>query len=151
MHFQNFSRGHLKKFSIKRIYLLEMDNDNTMEDTFVDDIGTQFSLTGITNVETTWLPLMLAKLDVNALVDFGSTHCFIADRTALCLNLHFHPREGMTVGVANEERLPCSGVCSSLPITIKGEAFNINFFIITLEGHKVGLGCSWLRTLGPII
>jgi hypothetical protein len=57
----------------------------------------------------------------------------------------------MIVGVANGERLPCSGICSFLSITIKGEAFNIDLYIIVLERHDVVLGCSWLRTLGPII
>jgi hypothetical protein len=84
----------------------------------------------------------LAKQDVNALVDSGSTDCFIAERTAQRLGLHFLPREGMTMCVANGECLPCSGICTSLPITIKGEAFNIDFFIIALEGHEVVLNCS---------
>jgi hypothetical protein len=151
---EKFSWDHLKQCSMKGIYLLEMDSDNTMEDTFVDDTAAQISLnalTSVTNAETMQLPLTLAKQDINALVDSGSTHYFVADRTAQCLSLHFLPREGMAMGVANGERLPCSGVCSSLPITIKGEAFNIDFFIITLEGHEVVLDCSWLRTLGPII
>jgi hypothetical protein len=151
---EKFSWDHLKQCSMKGIYFLEMDSDETMEDTFVDDTAAQISLnalSGVTNAKTMQLPLTLAKQDVNALVDSGSTHYFIADRTAQRLSLHFLPRKGMTMGVANGERLPCSGVCSSLPITIKGEAFNIDFFIIALEGHEVVLGCSWLRTLEPII
>jgi hypothetical protein len=74
-------------------------------------------------------------------VDSGSTHRFIADQTMQRLILHFCPREGMIVGVANGECLPCNGICSSLPIAIKGEAINIDIFIITLEGHEVVLNC----------
>jgi hypothetical protein len=57
----------------------------------------------------------------------------------------------MTVGVANGECLPYNNVCPSLPITIKGEAFNIGFFIIMLEGHEVVSSCSWLCLLRPIV
>jgi hypothetical protein len=53
-----------RQCTMKGIYLLEMDSDDTMEGTFVDDTGAQISLNtliGVTNTETMRLPLTLAK------------------------------------------------------------------------------------------
>jgi hypothetical protein len=36
---EKFSQDHLKQCSMKGIYFLKMDNDDAMEDTFVDDTG----------------------------------------------------------------------------------------------------------------
>ena len=97
------------------------------------------------------LELSLRNQSLSALVDSGSTHCFMAAHVAHRLNLHPTPKDGMTVGVANGERLPCVGVCPALSFSIASEAFDVNFFIIALEGYEVMLGCNWLRNLGPIV
>jgi hypothetical protein len=68
-YLEKFSRDDLKQCTMKGIYLLEMDSDDTMEGTFVDDTGAQISLNtliGVTNTETMRLPLTLAKQDINA-------------------------------------------------------------------------------------
>jgi hypothetical protein len=83
-----------------------------------------------------------------ALVDFRSTHCFLAEQVAR-LGLRPAPTTGMTVGVANDERLPCTGICPTLSFNIQGEEFCIDF-IIALAGYEVVLRCNWLCTLGPI-
>jgi hypothetical protein len=67
------------------------------------------------------------------------------------LNLTPMTKDGMNVGVANDERLPCLGVCSMLSFSINDEPFYIDFLIIALEGYEVVLGCNWLRTLRPIV
>jgi hypothetical protein len=66
---EKFSWDDVKQCTMKGIYLLEMDSDDTMEDTIVDDTGAQISLntlTSVTNAETMQLPLTLEKQDVNA-------------------------------------------------------------------------------------
>jgi hypothetical protein len=45
---KKFSQDHLKQCSMKGIYLLEMDSDGTMDDTFVDDTGAQITLNALT-------------------------------------------------------------------------------------------------------
>jgi hypothetical protein len=86
-----------------------------------------------------------------ALVDSGSTHCFMAEHVARQLDLRPVPTADMTVGVANSERLPCIGVCPALSFSIHGEVFCMDFFVIVLDGYEVVLRCNWLCTLGPII
>jgi hypothetical protein len=45
----------------------------------------------------------------------------------------------------------CTGLCPDVPVQIGGEHFRIDFYVISLGGYEVVLGCQWLRTLGPIL
>jgi hypothetical protein len=76
------------------------------------------------------------------LIDFGSTHCFMAGHVARRLNLSPTAKDGMTMGVANGEKLPYLGVCSVLPFAINDELFYINFLIIALESYEMVLRCN---------
>jgi hypothetical protein len=49
-------------------------------------------------------------------------------------------KDDMTMEVANDERLPCLGVCSVLPFFISDKLFYIDFLIIALEGYEMVLG-----------
>jgi hypothetical protein len=82
--------------------------------------------------------ISLCRTTLTSLVDSGSIHCFMAAQVAQCLNLT-PLKDGMTVGVANGERLPCLGVCSVLSFSINDESFCIDCLIITLEGYEVVL------------
>jgi hypothetical protein len=88
---------------------------------------------------------------VRALVDSGSTHCFVHDTTAQRLGLVPLAQPGLSVGVANGDRVACTGLCPAVLVQIGGEHFRIDFYVITLGGYEVVLGCQWLRTLGPIL
>jgi hypothetical protein len=52
--------------------------------------------------------------------------------------------------VANGEKLQCPGVLRQAPITIDGEAFRVDLFVLPLAGYDLVLGTQWLVTLGPI-
>lgn len=64
--------------------------------------------------------------------------------------MEFVPRPGLRVSVANGDRVPTSGLCSGLPLSISQEDFTINCYDIPLGSFDVVLGVQWLRTLGPI-
>jgi hypothetical protein len=97
------------------------------------------------------LGVSLANTSVRALVDSGSTHCFVAKDTARRLGLAPVLRPGLSVAIANGDHVPCDGVCTNVPICIDTECFDIDVFVIALEGYEMVLGCQWLRTLGPIL
>jgi hypothetical protein len=97
------------------------------------------------------LMVCLSKNYIRTLVDSGSTHCFIATNTTERLGLVWSSQQGLTVGVANGERVSCLGICPQASITIDNEQFLINFYGIALEGYDLVLGCNWLRQLGPIL
>jgi len=150
---EKFSREHMKQCSMRGIYLLEVDGEIDVDDN-ADDNDVNISLnalTGLASPITMHLGLTLQEHNVRALVDSGSTHCFIDSDTASRLGLRPRPRPGMTIGVANGDRIPCEGLCAALPVQIGDEHFAIDFYIIPLSGYQVVLGCQWLRTLGPII
>jgi hypothetical protein len=151
---EKFSRDHLKQCSKKGIYLLEMDGDDFAGDIFVDDSNIEISLNTLSSMstgQTMRLGVAMCNQSLIALVDSGSTHCFMAEHVARQLDLRPIPTACMTVGVANSERLPCVGVCPVLSFSIHDEVFCMDFFIIALDRYEVVLGCNWLRTLGPII
>jgi hypothetical protein len=142
---EKFSRDHLKQCSKKGIYLLEMDGDDFAGDIFVDDSGIEISLnalSGMSTGQTMRLGVAMRNQSLIALVDSGPTHCFMAEHVARQLDLRPVPRAGMTVGVANGERLPCVGVCPALSFSIHGEVFCMDFFVTTLDGYEVVLGCN---------
>lgn len=137
---------------MKGIYLLEMPDDASADD--ADDEKPRVSInaiTGISSSPTMHLGVTLAGAPVRALVDSGSTHCFVNDTTAQRLGLVPLARPGLTVGVANGDRIACHGLCPDVPVQIDHKHFRINFYVIALSGYEVVLGCHWLRTLGPLL
>lgn len=98
-------------------------------------------MSGIKSGGTIQLNTTIADATMPALVDSGSTHCFMATATTACLGLT-PPQPGMTVGVANGERVPTSGICPATPIRIGDELFAVDIYIIPLQGYELILGCQ---------
>jgi len=145
-----FSKEHLKQCPMRGIYIMDMEED---ADSSLDSDGAPevsiHAMTGITTGDTMLLSTTVSQTPFIALVDSGSTHCFMSTTTAGHLGLRPTPRPGLSVGVANGERVPSAGVCPNTLISIAGEDFYIDIFIIPLAGYELVLGCQWLRTLGP--
>jgi hypothetical protein len=57
----------------------------------------------------------------------------------------------MAVGVANGDCISCVGFCPGSSVCIGQEEFSIDFYIVSLAGYEMVLGCQWLRTLGPVL
>jgi hypothetical protein len=128
---------------------------DTGEDKHPDDdskaVICRNALHGTCMGETMRLAISVRDQTLTSLVDSDSTDCFMVAQVTCRLNLTPTAKDGMTVGVANDERLPCLGVCSKLSFSINGESFCIDFLINALEGYKVVLECNWLRDLEPIV
>lgn len=137
---------------MKGIYLLQVDDDGTdVDEPADDDLGTStYAMTGLKTDDTMQLRTAAFGSSFNALVNSGSTHCFLAASIAARLGLTPRPRPGLTMGVANGERVPFSGICPVTPITIGTEHFVVDIDVIPLEGYELILGCQWLQTLEPI-
>jgi hypothetical protein len=141
---------------MKGIYLLELDTivpsgDEGGESSTEDVEISLHALAGLSTSHTMQLMVCFSKNYIRALVDSGSTHCFIATNTTKRLGLAWSSQQGLTVGVANGERVSCLGICPQVGITIDNEQFLIDFYVIALEGYELVLGCNWLRQLGPIL
>ncbi|CAO2146506.1 unnamed protein product [Urochloa humidicola] len=147
-----FSREHLKECSMRGLYLLEIDGETSVDEGDSDDVVISTNaITGIATSLTMHLGVTLGSNALRALVDSGSTHCFISTAAARRVGLMPSPLPGMTVGVANGDRILCDGICNNVPVAIGKERFSIDFYVIALGGYEMVLGCQWLRTLGPIL
>jgi hypothetical protein len=141
------SHGPSQDCSMKGIFLLNVGGDDCLNDTLDDINDVEISLhtmIGSCMSKTMCLPISMKDQTLTALVDSGSSHCFMATQVVCHMNLNPTTKDDMTMGVTNGERLPCLGVCSMPSFSIHGESFCINFLIITLEGYEVVLECNWL-------
>jgi len=105
-------------------------------------------MTGLGSTDTFLLETDIAGVPITALVNSGSTHTFMATSIAVRLGLSPEPLSGVHVKVANGERLQSSGICRAVRVIISGEPFNIDVFVIPLEGYELVLGYRWLCSLG---
>jgi len=150
---EKFSRDHLKHCTSKGIYLLEMSADEDSQDGSESDEDLKISLAAITGIQTSATLHLTARIcdtHATALVDSGSTHSFIDEALAQRLGLTPDPRPGLSVGVANGDRVASAGLCKAVHLLIDKE-FTVDLFVIPLGGFGIVLGCDWLRTLGPIL
>jgi len=151
---EKFSRDHLKHCTGKGIYLLEMSADEDSQDGSESDEDLKISLAAITGIQTSATLHLTARVcdtPATALVDSGSTHSFIDEALAQRLGLTPVPRPGLSVGVANGDRVASAGLCKAVHLVIGKEEFTVDLFVIPLGGFGIVLGCDWLRTLGPIL
>lgn len=52
--------------------------------------------------------------------------------------------------VGNGESLKCSFVCLKTPILLQGQHFDIDLFVLQVEGLDIILGVQWLQELGDV-
>ena len=139
------------KCNARGVFLIELDDD-AEADTLADDLGVSLhALTGIDVGGTMKLHFRIGDTTLLALVDSGSTHTFIHETTASRLGLSVEPRPGLTVKVANGERVTSQGACPMLRVSIDAEDFDHTCYVLPLVGFDVVLGVQWLRSLGPVL
>jgi len=133
---EKFSRDHLKHCTGKGIYILEMSADEDSQDGSESDEDLKISLAAITGIQTSATLHLTARVcdtAATALVDSGSTHSFIDEALAQRLGLTPVPRPGLSVGVANGDRVASAGLCKAVHLVIDKE-FTVDLFVIPLGG-----------------
>jgi hypothetical protein len=129
---------------MRGIYYLEVGDgepDDTAPTSEEEDLMISMHvLSGIRTGSTISLATMVAACQFSALIDSGSTHCFIAAKAARHLGLQPVSRPGVTVGVANGDRVPLAGVCKDVVITIGTEEFTVDLHAIDLHDYEIVLG-----------
>lgn len=107
------------------------------------------AINGTNHGQTMQVQMFLADAPVTALIDSGSTHKFVNERTAKRLGLRITKCVGLQVAVANGEQIPGSGMCENARITKDGQIFSIRLYVIPLAGFELVLGVNC--TLGAIL
>jgi hypothetical protein len=88
---------------------------------------------------------------LRALLDSGSTHNFVDSEVAACVGIIFSGCAGLSVAVANGDRVASTGSCTNLKILIAGDAFTIDCYGLSLGSYDMVLGVQWLESLGPVL
>jgi hypothetical protein len=101
--------------------------------------------------DTMQVAVMLGATPLVALLDSGSTHNFISEAAARRSGLPQQQRLRLSTMVANGKRITCVGVIRNAPLTVSGDAFPADLFVMPLAGYDVVLGTRWLGALGPIV
>jgi hypothetical protein len=155
---EKFGRGHNR--ICKRLFLLDSAVEDDVDEAGAGDELAQleespaFSLhaiAGVCFIDTMQVAVHLAGSPFIALLDSESTHNFISESAAQCTGLPLQHRPRLTATVANSERVSCVGVIRQAAVTIHGDVFHVDLFVIPLAGYDMVLGTQWLATLGPVL
>ncbi|XP_068666506.1 uncharacterized protein [Aristolochia californica] len=87
----------------------------------------------------------IQKFMLLALVDSGSTDKFLSHAEANQLGLTIQQNSGLSVSVANREKLTSVGICSAVKFVIEGHHFAVDFLVIPFAGFDLVLGIKWLQ------
>ena len=94
---------------------------------------------------------MIGYCSVIILIDSGSTHNFISERTATLLRLLVVPTEPFKVQVANGDSLKCRGRFDEASLNLQGVVFSLTLYSLPLTGLDIVLGIQWLELLGLVM
>lgn len=89
----------------------------------------------------------VATASLVALLDSGSTHCFISEEASRRSGLPLSHRPRLTAMVANCEKITCEGVIRDAPLIIAGVNFPAEVFVMPLAGYDIVLGTKWVKAI----
>ncbi|KAH6770738.1 hypothetical protein C2S52_015541 [Perilla frutescens var. hirtella] len=87
---------------------------------------------------------------INSLIDSGSTHNFVQPEVAQKLKLLLESTARFHVYIGNGDSMLCSYKCPNVEIEFQGLKFNIDLFVLPIQGPELVLGVPWLQSLGKI-
>jgi Retroviral aspartyl protease len=88
---------------------------------------------------------------IQVLIDSGSTNDFISNRMSSFLALPTSPTQPFKVHVGSNAHLHCHQICNEVTLLLQSHTFNLDLFVLDIEGTYVVLGIQWLAILGPIL
>jgi hypothetical protein len=157
---EKFVVGH----QCKKLFVLEIaDSDNEAVDEDIECSALKLvgdtpsiSLHIITGVRTRDYQTMKVYVTISdaiaiALLDSGSTHNFIDVDMARRAGVPIRPSGGVSVAVANGDRIASPGKAPAQFVLIGGEAFDIDLYALPLSDYDMVLGVQWLEMLGPTL
>jgi hypothetical protein len=107
------------------------------------------AIAGVRATDTMQIDVNLAGHAFIALLDSGSTHNFISESTAQRTGLPLQHRPCLTATVVNDDRVSCVGIIRQAAITIHGDIFLVDLFVMPLAGYDMVLGHPVADDAGP--
>ncbi|CAL9234153.1 unnamed protein product [Arabidopsis halleri] len=151
---ERYSPGHKCKTSQLLLMIGEDACDEDDEEEFHEAVEpeiTLHALSGWDSSKTIRVQAVINRQQMVALIDNGSTHNFISERTANKLNLKSTPTKPFDVKVADGHPLRCKEVYRQVAMDLGTATFVLDLFVLPLTGLDVVLGIQWLEQLGPTI
>lgn len=109
------------------------------------------ALTGSLNLKTMRVVGKVGGQHVVILIDSGNTHNFLDPSIVKRGQLKTEKGEELRVRVANGELLTSKGKGAGVKITIQGNCFVTDTYVLSLAGCDMVLSVYWLRMLGQIL
>jgi hypothetical protein len=150
-----FTNGH--KQECKQLFVIEVLNTEEEEadhgPTTTEPTISISALTGIhpRKGRTMQVFVTIYGTVLRALLDSGSTHNFMDSKAAMRVGIVFSGHVGLSVAVANGDRVASTGSCTNLKIFIASDAFTIDCYGLSLGSYDMVLGVQWLESLGPVL
>ncbi|XP_019455099.1 PREDICTED: uncharacterized protein LOC109356222 [Lupinus angustifolius] len=88
-------------------------------------------------------------VQLQVLLDSGSSNNFIQPRIAQCLKLPIKPAPNFKVLVGNGHYLTAEGQVKQLQLMIQGHMLHLPVYLLPVTGADLILGAAWLATIGP--
>lgn len=90
-------------------------------------------------------------MQVQILLDSGSSYSFLQPRLAHYLQLPVEPTSGLQVLMGNDLALTVEGMVRNVEVQIQDHALQSSMFLLPVVGTDLVLGVAWLATLSPHI
>ncbi|KAJ4749205.1 polyprotein [Rhynchospora pubera] len=158
-----FTPGHRCKGRASLLFLEVEDNANDEVETPILDLLVQqseeqpspeISLNAFLGQRSPKSMSMTGSINghpIQVLIDSGSTNNFISNRMSSFLTLPTSPTQPFKVRVGSGAYLQCHQICNEVSLFLQSHTFNLDLFVLDIEGADVVLGIQWLATLGPIL
>ncbi|XP_072062290.1 uncharacterized protein [Arachis hypogaea] len=162
---ENFFPGH--KCPHKHLMLLQLEEDEEqaieepmtaiatvpellpqLDQQVVDHHLSYNAMNGNSGPATIRIKAFINGVEIQALIDGGSSHSFIQPRIAQFLNLPVQPAPGFRVMVGNFDMMTVEGCIPTLEVTMQCIKVDIpKVYVLHVAGGDLVIGTTWLKTL----
>ncbi|MCH79797.1 Ty3/gypsy retrotransposon protein, partial [Trifolium medium] len=133
---------------------IDPDPSEEVTETVSEDIQHHLSLNamkGNCGMGTLRFTGTIDNIQVQVLVDSGSSDTYLQPRIAQFLKIPIEATPSFQVLVGNGETLTVEGMVRELQLQVQGHELSIPAYLLPVAGADLILGSSWLATLGPHI
>lgn len=107
------------------------------------------ALRGVNGVGSIRFTGQIGQIEVQILVDGGSSENFLQPRIAHFLDLPIEPLPSFRVMIGNGHNMQTEGRVQKLKVNVQKQELIIPVYLLPVVGADLILGSPWLATLGP--